>query len=269
MPDAEAGRIQADVGQRPVGAAVDAFLSGLVVEIAAEKGQRRSLAEPCGQRRRDELPVVGLGQAEVVVDRGIRVAQEPGQPVEEASLRVDRAADVDGALPAGEAARLELDLAQRVGRRQLAAAIDEPAGVGLPEERRGRSAQHLVAVDAIGLVAVVDRAHQAVDEAAAERRGEAANGEERVLLVFRPAERLREDAGRIGQRLAVGLHVANREFMAGDDGNGLGRREERRRAFQRRRRSGVEETSRGGAPQPKSYREGARPELAPVPPSPA
>lgn len=77
------------------------------------------------------------------------VARIAGQSPEIFPVRIDAAADVEGALEAIVTPALQLDLPERLIERALAHHVDEAAGRALPKHHRGGAAQKLDPLHAV------------------------------------------------------------------------------------------------------------------------
>ncbi|KAG1436107.1 hypothetical protein G6F57_020809 [Rhizopus arrhizus] len=92
-----------------------------------------------------------------MVDEGVAVALERGQPVRPYAVLVQRAAEIGGHLFAAEAPRLHIQFPQRFEGGAFADGVDHTARTQLPIQHRRRAAQHFHPFQPIRfLPAVVD-----------------------------------------------------------------------------------------------------------------
>src|SRR3546814_18664135 len=85
-----------------------------------------------------------------MVELAVGIAIERGQAIAPMGAGIDRAADVERALLALMRPPLQDDLADRIGRRALAAHVDEATGRSLAIEHRRRPLAQFDAFEAIG-----------------------------------------------------------------------------------------------------------------------
>ena len=192
-----------------------------VLLVFGQQCQRGRLVRLPLDGRRDVGPVVGH-----IVDEGIAVAPERGQAIGPGAILIQRAAEVGGHLPATEAARFHIELAQRLDGRTLADRVDDTA-------RRHRAIQHgrgalqeLDPFQAVGFLPAVIDVHgvkRAVAVVAALVRAKPPQEQ----AVRRPVDALgATHAGHIAQRVLHALGLQRFDFLRADHGDRLRRFDE-------------------------------------------
>ena len=158
-----------------------------------------------------------------MIDLGVGIALERGQPVEDVAILVQRPAQIDRDLLAVEAAVFEPDFAKGILGRALAGHRDQAAGGGIAIEHRGGAAQHGHAFQPIGLdegvIGVVAVAQAVAIEVALALGPEAAQIHERHALAAGVVDGT--DAGGIGDGIVQVGDAAIVHLLAGDDAERL------------------------------------------------
>lgn len=215
------------------------------VGVGIERAQRRDeVVEPDEgvvlDRREHGEPGVGVrppgdGRREVVallpvvVDLGVGAARQPHHAVEQRALRVERAAHVERALDAVEAAALDHDLVGRVGGGPLADGVHQAARRPRAVERRSGPAQHLQALHSIRLdLGRGQRVVAAGEAGAVEIAVQVEAARIQYVVAAQRRARVGGDAGGVAQGLLDALRVLLLHLVGGHHRYRLGQLHQRR-----------------------------------------